>query len=45
MGAGVPATPATGTPGLLINRDFALLWGGRAISNLGDWIFDLTLVL
>jgi len=45
MGAGAPATPATGKPGLLINRDFALLWGGRAISNLGDWIFDLTLVL
>jgi MFS family permease len=32
-------------PGLLINRDFALLWSGRSISNLGDWIFDLTLVL
>lgn len=32
-------------PGLLINRGFALPWGGEAISNLGDFIFSTTLVL
>lgn len=36
--------PTQRTP-LLINRDFALLWGGQAISNLGDVIFDTTLML
>ncbi len=30
---------------LLINRNFALLWMGRSISNFGDSIFDTTLVL
>lgn len=30
---------------LLINRDFALLWGGQAISTLGDAVFDTTLLL
>ncbi len=29
----------------LINRDFALLCGGQAVSVLGDWVFNLTLVL
>jgi MFS family permease len=28
-----------------INRNFALLWSGQAISFLGDFIFDTTLVL
>ncbi len=28
-----------------INRNFALLWGGQAISNLGDFVFDTTLIL
>ncbi len=32
-------------PRLLINRDFALLWGGQAVSNLGDWVFNTTLLL
>jgi MFS family permease len=32
-------------PHFLINRNFALLWGGQAISNLGDYVFDTTLIL
>jgi MFS family permease len=28
-----------------INRNFALLWSGQAISFLGDFIFDTTLIL
>src|SRR5690348_18470932 len=31
--------------GLLINRDFALLWLGQAVSYLGDFVFDTTLVV
>ena len=31
--------------GLLINRDFALLWGGQGVSLIGDLVFDTTLVL
>ncbi|WIG60398.1 MAG: hypothetical protein OJF49_003146 [Ktedonobacterales bacterium] len=30
---------------LFINRDFGLLWGGQAISNLGDVVFDTALLL
>ncbi|HEX6552820.1 MAG TPA: hypothetical protein VF026_08680, partial [Ktedonobacteraceae bacterium] len=30
--------------GLLINRDFTLLWSAQAISKLGDVVFDYTLV-
>jgi MFS family permease len=29
----------------LINRGFALLWAGQAISQSGDWVFDTTLVV
>jgi len=29
----------------LINRDFARLWYGQAISNVGDYVFDTTLTL
>ena len=29
----------------LINRDFARLWYGQAISNVGDYVFDTTLML
>jgi MFS family permease len=29
----------------LINRDFARLWYGAAISSVGDYVFDTTLVL
>jgi MFS family permease len=32
-------------PGLLINRQFALLWSGQSISYLGDFVFDTTLIL
>jgi MFS family permease len=32
-------------PGLLINRNFALLWTGHALSVLGDHIFETTLVV
>lgn len=31
--------------GLLINRNFALLWSGQVASTIGDYIFDTTLVL
>lgn len=30
---------------LLINRDFARLWTGQAVSVVGDYVFDTTLVL
>jgi MFS family permease len=30
---------------LLINRNYALLWSGQAISTIGDFLFDTTLVL
>jgi MFS family permease len=30
---------------LLINRDFALLWFGQAVSNVGDFVLTTTLVL
>lgn len=32
-------------PGILINRNFALLWLGGAISVFGDFIFDTTLTV
>lgn len=42
-----PATPTISTekPGLLINRNFALLWSGQTISIVGDFILETTLVL
>lgn len=43
-----PTTPMTAPSARrdpLINRDFRLLWGGQTISNLGDYVFDTTLVL
>src|SRR5215469_13340182 len=33
------------SPGLLINRNFGLLWCGQVISITGDFVFDTTLVL
>jgi MFS family permease len=30
---------------MLINRDFARLWYGQAVSMVGDYVFDTTLVL
>lgn len=42
----VPASRAKlEKPGLLINRNYALLWGGQAVSNVGDFVFNTTLVL
>jgi|SRR5579871_3923679 MFS family permease len=38
-------SPKQQKPGLLINRNFALLWGGQTISVIGDFLFDTTLVL
>ena len=32
-------------PGLLINRNFALLWTGQSISAIGDALLDFTLAL
>jgi MFS family permease len=32
-------------PGPLINRNFALLFGGQTISTVGDFVFNITLVL
>jgi MFS family permease len=40
-----PAAPETRLSRLLINRPFALLWSGQAISFLGDFIFNTTLAL
>lgn len=30
---------------LLINRNFALFWVGQAISYIGDFVFNTTLIL
>lgn len=40
MEAGPPAKP-----GLLINRNFRLLWLGQSVSVLGDFVFDTTLTI
>lgn len=39
------ATPAIPRVGLLINRNFALLFLGQLVSLIGDQIFDVTLTL
>src|SRR5258708_28264940 len=38
-------TPPAAKASPLINRNFALLFGGVAISYLGDMIFNITLIL
>src|SRR5579863_5070318 len=38
-----PKKPAK--PGLLINRNFALLWSGQTISIIGDFAFSTTLAV
>jgi MFS family permease len=38
------AAPAAQVP-LLINREYALLWGAGGISFIGDFVFDTTLIL
>jgi MFS family permease len=42
--AAPPATSGTRV-GPLINRDYALLWSGQLVSNLGDFVFDTTLIV
>jgi MFS family permease len=41
----MPAPTPDKKPGFLINRNFGLLWGGQAISQLGDFAFNTTLIL
>ncbi|HEY7973872.1 MAG TPA: hypothetical protein VID72_00885, partial [Ktedonobacterales bacterium] len=40
-----PQTEATPREGLLINRNFALLWLGQTVSIFGDFVFSTTLVV
>jgi len=40
-----PPAPAMRAAGPFISRAFALLWAGQTVSNLGDWIFNMTLML
>ena len=40
-----PQRPAPAKSGLLINRNFAALWSGQALSILGDMVFTTTLVV
>jgi MFS family permease len=40
-----PASQPAAKPLFLINRDFALLWFGQAVSNVGDFVLTTTLVL
>ena len=39
------AAPARRRGSPLINRNYARLWGGQLVSNLGDYVFDTTLVV
>lgn len=42
----IQATTAnTKKTNFFINRNFALLWGGQAVSNVGDYVFNTTLIL
>lgn len=45
MDSTVPTAAPFARRDRLINRDFRLLWVGQTISNLGDYVFDTTLVL
>ncbi len=38
-------SPARHRGSPLINRNYALLWSGQIVSNLGDFVFDTTLVV
>jgi len=40
-----PAPIAQSNSGLLINRNFGMLWSGQALSILGDMVFTTTLVV
>lgn len=44
-GGVVPTGYPTRKPGLLINRDYALLWLGQTVSIIGDLMFTTTLVI
>jgi MFS family permease len=44
-GAAIQGRAPTGKPGLLINRDFALLWSGQTVSVIGDLMFATTLII
>ena len=44
LSTATPATPAKKPP-FFINRNFARLWSGQSISNVGDFVFDTTLSL
>jgi predicted MFS family arabinose efflux permease len=39
------ARPTGGIRGALAHRDFRLLLGGQAISNTGDWLYNVALVV
>ncbi|MDQ2903050.1 MAG: MFS transporter [Chloroflexota bacterium] len=39
------AATETHKSSFFINRNFAFLWGGQAVSNVGDVVFDTTLML
>ena len=41
----VAPAPTARVSGPFINRAFALLWAGQSVSNLGDWVFNTTLML
>jgi len=41
----VAPAPTARVSGPFINRSFALLWAGQSVSNLGDWVFNTTLML
>jgi MFS family permease len=40
-----PSAQPSGRLGIFINRDFALLWVGQIVSNIGDFALSATLVL
>lgn len=40
-----PSAQPSGRMGILINRDFALLWVGQIVSSIGDFALSATLVL
>jgi MFS family permease len=45
MDPSTAATSARPRRNPLINRNYARLWGGQLVSNLGDFVFDTTLIV
>ena len=41
----IAPTSLKATSGILINRDYALLWIGQSLSNVGDFVYNTALVL